>query len=173
MPTIGPIIADSAQLGLAYAERLLENVSAERFARFARVGDQVVEANHPAFLLGHLSLYPSRVLSQLGRDAAVIEPTERENELFAKDARCLDDPDGTIYPAAEEIRERFLTGYRAAAEAVASTDDIVFTAPNPNQAMRPRFPTLGSMHAFYLGGHLMLHLGQFSTWRRVWGLPPA
>ena len=38
MPTIGPMIAASARLGLGYAERLLQDVNPEQFARFAQVG---------------------------------------------------------------------------------------------------------------------------------------
>lgn len=171
--TIGPIIADSANLGLAYADRLLQAIPPTRFAMMAKVGDERIEANHPAFLLGHLSLYPCRVVAQLGRDASAVEPTAEETELFSKDAKCVDDPEGQIYPAMEKINERFFAAYRAAIDAVAQADDDVFLRENPNEAMRQRFATIGSMHAFYLGGHLMLHLGQFSTWRRAIGLPPA
>jgi hypothetical protein len=38
---------------------------------------------------------------------------------------------------------------------------------------REMFPTLGAVVAFYLGGHVMNHLGQLSAWRRCLGLPPA
>lgn len=173
MPTIGPMIADSAELGVAYAERLLKDLTPDKFARLGRVGDELIEANHPAFLLGHLSLYPSRVVEQLGHDASAIEPTELETGLFSKDAKCVDDPQGTIYPPMSEVTVRFFAAYRAAIDAVSEADDALLKAENLNEVMRKRFPTLGSMHAFYLGGHLMLHLGQFSTWRRIWRLPPA
>jgi hypothetical protein len=39
--------------------------------------------------------------------------------------------------------------------------------------MTERFPTLGSVHAFYCGGHIMMHLGQMSAWRRMMGLGSA
>lgn len=170
---IGPIIADSANLGLAYAQRLLRSIPPERFAMMAKVGHDRIEANHPAFLLGHLSLYPCRVVAQLGLDASAVEPTANETELFSKDATCVDDPDGKIYPSMDAISERFFAAYRAAIDAVARADDDAFLRENPNEAMRAKFATMGSMHTFYLGGHLMLHLGQFSTWRRAIGLPPA
>jgi hypothetical protein len=67
--SIGNIIADSLQLSVGYAERLLQGVSAAEFARFARVGGVVVESNHPAFIYGHLSLYAPRVLWQIGHPA--------------------------------------------------------------------------------------------------------
>ena len=54
------------------------------------------------------------------------------------------------------------------------TGDDAFQQPNPMPApMSDRFPTLGSLHTFYSGGHLMMHLGQISAWRRMIGLSPA
>ena len=51
--SLGNVIADSLQLSIGYADRLLKGVPAERFARFAVVGGQIVESNHPAFVYGH------------------------------------------------------------------------------------------------------------------------
>lgn len=170
---IGPMIADSARFGLAYAERLLQNVTAEKFARLARVHGETVQSNHPAFICGHLSLYPSRIVEYLGWDASSIAPSEAFQQKFDHNAQCLDDPDGSIYPAMDDVLERFVTSHRMAIEALENADDAVFTAPNPNEPMRAKFATVGAMHSFYLGGHLMLHMGQLSAWRRMMGLGKA
>jgi len=167
------MIADSARLGLAYADRLLQGISPDQFPRLPHPGGQVVETNHPAFVFGHLSLYPSRILSDLGVDASSIAPTETELELFSKDAKCLDDPEFTIYPSMTDITQRFFAAYGSAVEALERTDDAVLADENDNEGMRAKFATKGSMHAFYLGGHLMVHLGQLSAWRRAFGLGPA
>ena len=37
-----------------------------------------------------------RVLSDLGFDASAYQPTERFQELFSKDATCVDDPGGEV-----------------------------------------------------------------------------
>lgn len=173
MPNIGPMIAASAHLGLGYAERLLKDVTPEQFARFAAIGDTVIESNHPAFIYGHLSLYASRIIEQVGGDASAYLPSAKFEELFSKDAKCVDDPDGSIYPAMDEITSALLGGYRAAAQALETAEDGRFTVENPNAAMRGKFPTKGAMHAFYVGGHFMLHMGQMSAWRRAVGLGPA
>lgn len=170
---IGPMITDSARLGLAYAERLLKDIPADKFARLATVGGQAIESNHPAFIFGHLSLYPCRIVADLGGDTGQIEPSEEFQQLFAPSAHCVDDPDGTVYPPMEQVTERFFTSHRLAMETLQSADDSQFMGINPNEQMRGKFATAGAMHAFYVGGHLMLHLGQLSAWRRVWGLPPA
>lgn len=173
MSQIGSIIASSAELSLAYAERLLKDVTPDQFARFAEVGGTVIESNHPAFIYGHLSLYAPRVIEQLGGDATPLAPSARFEKLFSKDARCVDDPDGTIYPPMEEITSALFAGYRAASETLRLAGNDVLVAENPNEAMRSKFPTKGAMHAFYVGGHFMVHMGQMSAWRRMAGLGPA
>jgi len=168
--TLGNIIADSLQLSMGYAERLLQNVPAEHFARFARVGGVVVESNHPAFIYGHLSLYAPKVLWQLSAPAPTI-PEHFEN-LFSKNATCKDDPD--LYPPMDEITAFFFEGHRMMVGALRSTPNATFDKPNPaGGKMAERFPTLGSVQAFYCGGHIMMHLGQMSAWRRMMGYGAA
>ncbi len=60
------MVADAANVSQRYAKRLLVGIPVDRFARFAAPGRQVVESNHPAFILGHLSLYPANVVRLLG-----------------------------------------------------------------------------------------------------------
>ncbi|MCC9600888.1 DinB family protein [Stieleria sp. JC731] len=170
---IGNMIAASGILAMGYADRLLKDVSADQFARFASTGGTQVESNHPCFILGHLSLYPGRVVTQLGADASSIEPTESFMKCFSKDATCVDDPDGSIYPAMDEVVEAFRKSHTLAIETLQSASNEAFDAPNPNEAMQAKFPTIASMHGFYMGGHLMIHMGQFSAWRRINGLGSA
>lgn len=171
--SIGNCIADSLNLCLGYAQRLLKDVTPDTFARFAAPGGHMVESNHPAFVLGHLSLYACRVVEQLGQNASAVTPSDKFTAAFAKDAACADDPSGTIYPSMEEITSAFFKNYQAAMEALRSAPDEAFQRPNPATAMLERFPTIGSMHGFYCGGHLMMHLGQFSAWRRMQGMKAA
>lgn len=170
--SLGNVIGDSLQLSLGYAERLLKGLEPSTFARFAVPGGQVVESNHPAFVYGHLSLYAPRILNDLGHSSLEI-PSEFQ-QAFCKDATCVDDPSGQLYPAMDAITECFFTGYRSALNALRAADDDVLGKPNPlGGAMAEKFPTVGSMHGFYVGGHVMIHLGQLSAWRRMQGLPPA
>jgi hypothetical protein len=168
--SLGNIIADSLQLSVGYAERLLRDVPADQAARFARVGGVAIESNHPAFIYGHLSLYAPKVLWQLSAPAPTI-PEYFEN-LFSKDASCRDEPD--LYPPFEEITAFFFEGHRMLAGALRSTPNDTFDKPNPaGGKMAERFPTLGSVQTFYCGGHIMMHLGQMSAWRRMMGLGNA
>ncbi len=170
---IGSMIADSARMSVGYAERLLKDVSASQFARFAEVEGKLIESNHPAFILGHLSLYPSRVVSELGADASSIMPSSKFEALFAPSATCLDDPEGKLYPAMNEITDKFFAAHQVAIDVLMSCDDQAFAAANTNERLKAKFATIGSAHAFYLGGHAMLHMGQFSAWRRAMGIGAA
>lgn len=170
---IGPMIADSARLGLGYAERLLKDISADQFARLATIQGQTIQSNHPAFIYGHLSLYPSRIVDGLGEDASSIVPSESFRQKFDHNAQCVDDPSAMVYPPMKEITERFFAAHRRAIDALLRADDSQFVVPNPNEAMRAKFATAGSMYGFYLGGHVLMHMGQLSAWRRMMGLGRA
>ena len=171
--SIGNNIADSLVLSMGYAQRLQAGVTPEIFARFAAPGGQVVESNHPAFVLGHLSLYACRVVEQLGGDASAVTPNERFLSVFGMESKCVDDPTGTIYPSMVEVTAAFFKNYEGALAALRSAPDSAFQQPNPHPKMVAKFATMGSMHAFYCGGHLMMHLGQVSAWRRMQGLGAA
>lgn len=174
MKSIGPVIRASADLSILYAERLLNGVAAAQFGRLASPGGVVVKSNHPAFIFGHLSLYPARVLSHLRLDPGPHAAPAAYEALFKNGVECRDDPGGTIYPPMNELTARFFAGYRAAADAVGQADDERLLAPNPAEGrMRELFPTIGAAVNFYLGGHVQNHLGQMSAWRRATGLPAA
>jgi len=170
--SLGNVIADSLGVSLGYADRLLKGVTPERFARLATPGGIVVESNHPAFIYGHLSLYAPKVLLQVGHPAPSVP--EQFEVAFSKDAACRDDADGDLYPAMDEVLDFFREGYRMVTAALRSTPNEIFDKPNPAEGrMRELFPTIGSVQAFYCGGHMMMHLGQMSSWRRMEGLPAA
>src|SRR5512138_3164998 len=98
MNRIGSIIAPGAKLGLMYAERLLSEVTDSNYARFAHPGGVVVKSNHPAFILGHLSLYPVRATQYLKLPAGATAFPPGYEGLFKFGVECQDDPDGKIYP---------------------------------------------------------------------------
>ncbi|QDS90617.1 hypothetical protein EC9_48310 [Rosistilla ulvae] len=171
---IGNMIADSLSRGINYADSLVKDLPADQFARFAPGKEGPIVSNHPAFIVGHLSIYAPRVVDQLGQDATAYQPTEAENALFSPAAKCQDDPNGLIYPGKEVLLDRFTTVYQAALTTLRNATDDQFMVPNPAEGrLRELFPTLGGMHAFYTGGHFMLHMGQLSAWRRMMGMAPA
>ncbi len=176
MGQVGPTLADAASVGLGYASRLLTDIPQDRFARLAAPGNQVIQANHPAFILGHLSLYPWKVVQLLNFDADItrVKPSENYESLFSKQATCVDDPQQSIYPASDEITAFFEGSYQIALDALRSASDEQLAAPSPDDSpMKKKCPTLGGVLAFYVTGHVTTHLGQLSTWRRMQGLAPV
>ena len=70
--SLGNSIADSLELGVDYAEKLLKDVTADKFARLAAPGGSPIQSNHGAFIYGHLSLYAPQVTMHLGDGAPEI-----------------------------------------------------------------------------------------------------
>ena len=174
MGQIGEMLAAPGRLGQLYARRLLEGIPHRDAARFARPGGVEVRSNHPVFVLGHLALYPPRIMEQLGRPVGASAVPAGYEALFKAGVDCQDDPDGTIYPALPQLMQHFFASYAVALDALSGAEDAALLAPNPAEGrMRELFPTLGGALAFYVAAHVFSHLGQVSAWRRAIGLPAA
>jgi hypothetical protein len=79
-----------------------------------------------------------------------------------------------LYPTREPLVQFFDRSYSAAIEILRQSTDEQLAGPNPVESpLQHVLPTLGSLVAFYMTGHVMIHLGQLSTWRRMEHLPPA
>jgi len=159
------VMIDLARVGLGYADSLVADVKPEAFAR----KPEGVDTNTPAFIFGHLALYPDKILERLGR-SDLAEPDGGYIELFEAGQPCLDDPDGSKYPPMDEILGKFRDRHRVLLDALAEIDPAEFDKPNPNEQSRDRFPTVGHIVTFLLTSHIMMHLGQLSAWRRCMGL---
>ncbi len=170
--TQNEIIADGLRLSIGLGEKLLDGVSADSFARLASSGGTTIASNHGAFIYGHLAFYASRVVQMAGGPKTL--PPDGFADLFADGVDCVDDANGSHYPTMDVITDAFFNGYNAALDAVVSASPDVFDQPNPTGgSLTEKFPTIGSMCGFMSCGHIMLHMGQMSAWRRMQGLGPA
>ncbi|MCA9302614.1 MAG: DinB family protein [Phycisphaerales bacterium] len=158
--------------GLAGA--LLEGVKAEDFARMPKADGKTINTNHPAFVYGHLSLYPKTILDLLGKDSSAIDHPAKFSDLFMHGVDCQDDPDSTIYPDMETIVSYFKKAHEAVIEAIKGLDDDTLNAPFSGDGWYVEFAkTPASLCIFMLHDHYMFHLGQMSAWRRCFGLGHA
>lgn len=173
MGQIGELIVQASRRVRHHAELLLKGIEPRVFASRPRVGGTVIETNHPAFIFGHLSLYPATVLKMLELDASAATPPARWSELFAPGRPCEDDPGGTIYPPKDELTGTFFRVLEAAQERVCTAEDAAFTKLTPDERYRTFFPTVGAAALSMLNNHMSFHLGQVSAWRRCMGLPAA
>ena len=156
-------MAVPAQLTFEYGIALVKDIPAEKFAHMPHP-----TMNHAAFNLGHLTIYPNRILMLLGRNDLIVD-NPRYTELFAAGKPCVEQ-DGR-YPDKSEIVHEYIAGYRRALEILPTVTDDVLAKPNPIEGrMRERFPLVGIAVNFLLNNHHMSHLGQVSAWRRAIGL---
>ena len=153
-----------------YADQLLVGITPEVFARKPSSAGRVVDMNHPAFLYGHLALYPTLAAEVSGLDPSLFQVVNSFEPLFKKGAICHDDPDGLLYPQMDSIVSQFRRSWDALLEAVPSIDPEILSRPLEDQQRSARFPTNGSFFLYIMGPHQSLHLGQVSCWRRCFGL---
>jgi DinB superfamily len=173
MGVFGESIVRAARRTRTYAEKLVKDVPAEKFARVPVVAGVTIQTNHPAFVLGHLSLYPARLARLAGvSDDGLATPAGWE-ALFKNGAPCLDDPKATIYPGMTELVQTFFRVHDHAFERIERLDDSAFAKANPDERYREAFPIVGMACAFLLNNHVAIDLGQVSAWRRCMGLGPV
>jgi len=72
----------------------------------------------------------------------------------------------------DAITTFYFDAWNLALEKLREADDEVLQQPTEG-SMAERFPTLGSVLNFYSSGHMMMHLGQMSAWRRMHKLGPS
>lgn len=173
MGDIARMIISNGRVTCGVAESQLAGIPAGRFARFSEPGGRRIVSNHPAFVFGHLCLYPARAVALVGLEANPLAVPEAYGDLFEFQKECLDDPEGSIYPPMDEIVETYRDRHTKALEILEAVPNDVLLGEHPDEQRRRRFPTIGTMVMFYFNNHPMLHLGQVSAWRRAEGLGPA
>ncbi|XAL98428.1 DinB family protein [Phycisphaeraceae bacterium D3-23] len=167
------VISDCAARVSGLGDALLNGIDAQRAARFANGSGGPINANHPVFVYGHLSLYNAMLITMLGKDASDAKVPDTYEGLFKHGVECVDDPQGEVYPSLAEVVTHFKRGTQAAIKAVESCTDEELDAQTPEEGFRSLSPTVGGIANFLLNDHTMFHLGQVSTWRRCEGLGSA
>ena len=164
--SIADTITPGANMSLHYAMTLASDIPAERWGESAIAG-----CSHPAFNYAHLAVYPNRMLAILGREDLCIE-LPFDPELVLPGAACLED--ASCYPDKDEVLKLMQEGYEAVIGLVSTLGEDQLSAANPLEGrMADMFPTTGSVIAFMLNNHVMMHMGQVSAWRRAIGLGSA
>ncbi|UCD74545.1 MAG: DinB family protein [Phycisphaerales bacterium] len=164
--SVGAYIADCLQVCLGYGRMLVEDIPADKFFRLPQAN-----MNHPAFLLGHITLSADQALAAIGRPELGTTP-EGYRDLFGIGSECVDE--AGRYPPKDEIVAYYGQRHEQAIDALHRTPEEVFQGENPAEGqLREMFPTVGAVVNFGLNCHHMAHLGQISAWRRVMGLGPV
>ncbi len=112
MDHVATSIVPPAKMMMGLADLLLDGITPDRFAR----KPDGIDTNSPAFVYGHLTLYPARVLKMAGLEPSGAAAPYWFDEIFAPGALCQDDPFGEIYPEKEQLIVQFRVSFRQAAE---------------------------------------------------------
>ena len=141
---------------------LVADIADERLAE-----QPLPDVNHPAWILGHLAFSADRASSLLG---AAKELPADWTALFGPGSK----PSATRsdYPAREELLRAVEDGFERLRRQAAAATPEQLAQPSTSPSTKEALPTIQDGVAFLLTGHLGVHLGQLSAWRRMAGLPP-
>jgi hypothetical protein len=147
---------------LQYCRMLVGDLADERLAEQPLPG-----VNHPAWVLGHLA-YSTDVATGLLGGAKVLP--EGWASRFGGGSKLS--ASRSDYPSKEELLRAVEQGFeRVRGQAPAATAEQL-ARPTNNTFLKGALPTTKELVAFLMTGHMAVHLGQLSTWRRMIGLPP-
>jgi hypothetical protein len=148
---------------LQYCRTLVGDIADEQLAEQPHAG-----VNHPAWILGHLAWAADGALAMLG--APKVLPDEWKT-LFASGSKPS--ASRAVYPSKNELLRAVEGGYLQARQKAASASPERLSRPTTSPRAKETLPTFREMVAFLLTGHMGVHLGQLSSWRRMLGLPPT
>jgi hypothetical protein len=147
---------------MQHCQTLVKDIADERLAEQPHAG-----VNHPAWILGHLAWAADGALAMLG--AQKLLPDEW-NTLFASGSK----PSASrgTYPSKGELLQAVEEGYRQSRLKATAASPEQLSRPTTHPRAKEMLPTFQEMVTFLLTGHVGVHLGQLSAWRRMLGLPP-
>lgn len=147
---------------VSYCRMLVEDIADERLAEQPLPG-----VNHPAWILGHLAFSADRACSLLD---APKELPATWTPLFGPGSK----PSASRidYASKDELLRAVEQGFERLRQTIVTATPEQFAKPSTNPRTKNALPSIKDGVAFLLTGHLGVHLGQFSTWRRMIGMPP-
>jgi hypothetical protein len=125
--------------------------------------------NHPAWILGHVSIYHPVVVDLLaGRPLVDV----KDDRLYGFQGQGPVD-DLSVYGTRDSIVQRFVDGHEQVAQALLAAKPQAFQQKPTLERWAKTYPTVEFMLPDLLLTHESHHIGQISIWRRAAGLPPV
>ncbi|MEM6553432.1 MAG: DinB family protein [Planctomycetota bacterium] len=142
-----------------YSDDLVKDIAPADFCT-----QPVAGMNHPAWIIGHLAYASDGHSAEVGGTPELTHFADRYGfgSEVSGDASLYGSKDGLI-----ELWHAANARYIAAMES-ATAEQLGKPTRGP---LFEAFPTVGEFLSFSLTGHVSLHLGQLSAWRRAMGMP--
>jgi hypothetical protein len=150
------------QFLVSYCRMLIGDIADERLTEQPLPG-----VNHPAWILGHLAFSADRAGELLGSQKQM---PATWTKLFGPGSQLS--ATRSDYPPKDELLRAVEQGFERVRALTAEATPERLAQPTTNRYMKDALPTVKDGVAFLLTGHLGVHLGQLSSWRRMIGLPP-
>ena len=145
-----------------YCRMLVADIPEERM-----VEQPLPDVNHPAWILGHLAWSTDRVLQVLGAEPALPAEWATRFGVGSKPA-----PAREAYPSKEELMRTLESGFERARRLATEARPEQLAQPSTNPRFKDALPTAQHVTALLLTGHMGIHLGQLTMWRRMTGTAP-
>lgn len=149
------------QFLMRYCRTLVGDVADERMTE-----QPVAGVNHPAWILGHLALVADGTLEKLGGQRSLPAEWEPLFKAGSKPSASRGD-----YPSKDELLRAVEQSYQQVRHRAASATPEQLAEPTTSPRAKEALPTFKERLAFVLTGHMGVHLGQLSSWRRMIGMP--
>ena len=159
---IDPTVMHSYRFSVGFLKSLLEGIDDDKRAYQPNPG-----MNHPAWIVGHLVSTMEFAAKLAG---TVYQAPAGWNELFGMSSTPVDD--AAKYPTLAVLVAELDKSVEAVAPALDTISDESLAAQMPDEGFRKMMPTVGDGLTFVLNGHIAMHVGQLSAWRRACGMPP-
>ncbi len=159
---IDSTVMHNYRFSVGFLKSLLEGLDENKLTHQPSPG-----MNHPIWIVGHLAMTMEFVAMLAGADYKGPEGWEA---LFGYKSVPVDD--AAKYPKLGATVAELDKAIAAVEPSLAAMTDEALAAQMPNEGFREMMPTVGDGMTFLLNGHINVHTGQLSAWRRAIGLPP-
>lgn len=147
---------------LGYASMLISDLPDDRLCE-----QPLPEVNHPAWIIGHLANTADSLAAWFGAEPAIGDDLKKSLGLGSKPSA-----NRTDYAVKEELLQLLRKAHERIYQLISDAKESRLDDPTPFPRLAEGLPTIREALHFILIGHVGVHLGQLSTWRRMIGLPP-
>ncbi len=158
---IDSTVNHSFHFSVGFLKSLLEGIDTDKMAHQPSPG-----MNHPAWIVGHLVTAMEFGAKLAG---ATYKAPDGWSDLFGMKSEPSDD--GSKYPDMTTLLAELDKSVAAVMPSLESIGSDALAAQMPDEGFRKMMPTVGDGLTFLINGHIAMHVGQLSAWRRACGMP--